>query len=751
MKKSILIVLYIFFGCSLKSDPIVDSQKIENLKAFARVYGYVKYFHPSDEASEVNWNRFATYGASKVWPCETREELIEELRYIFEPIAPSIKFSAQRPIAYDISKIKPLNPDNFDFTFWQHRGVGLGMKSDYRSPYQSVRVNSMVEKEVPKNYGQLINSCFASNYRGKKLRFKVWAKLKDSLNTEAYIRMALVNSEGITSLKKDPVTSNNWKPYEIVAATDSSTAVIEVGAAIKGKGHLLVDDAELSYWEDNSWKTVLIEDTGFENNKISKVQEEYKWFYRGKGYKTETTDKDVFKGSTSAKLFRNISGKPEFGEKIFETVPEIGEVINEEIGNSMFCQIPIVLYSNEKGTFPKTNTIEFQGLQKEMDEMTDKANELGVRLGNIINSYNVFQHFYPYMDVVELDWDNELFKALSKSFKDSTANDHYITLEKFTSPLKDGHIYINFPRRKEVYAPNITWEWIENKLVITSVLNSKIELKPGDVVTHIDDVESKEYFQEVYSRISAGTKGWLESKAKRKSLLGEFEENMIVKVNEKEITLNRSGVTYNEGPRQSTYEKLNDEVYYLNISRIEMDTITKLLPELVNSKAIICDLRGYPNRNHMFLSHLLKENDTSDSWMQIPKIIYPNQKNIKGFEEHAWFLPSKEPYLGGKQIVFITDGRAISYAESYMGFIEGYNLATIIGQPTAGTNGNINTFDLEGGFSITWTGMKVLKHDGSQHHGIGIIPDIYLDKTIKGVIEGRDEFLDKAIELTIQK
>mgnify|MGYP001823441877 CR=1 FL=1 len=278
-------------------------------------------------------------------------------------------------------------------------------------------------------------------------------------------------------------------------------------------------------------------------------------------------------------------------------------------------------------------------------------------------------------------------------------------------------------------------------------MNNKIPLKPGDVVTHIDGLESKDYFQEVYSRISAGTKGWLEFKAKRKSLLGEFEENMNVKVNEREITLDRSGVIYNEGPRQSTFEKINDGVYYLNISRIEMDTITRLLPELVQSKAIICDLRGYPNRNHMFLSHLLKENDTSASWMQIPKIIYPNQKNIKDFEEHAWFLPSKEPYLGDKQIVFITDGRAISYAESYMGFIEGYDLATIIGQPTAGTNGNINTFDLEGGFSITWTGMKVLKHDGSQHHAIGITPDIYVSKTIEGIKAGRDEFLEKAIEL----
>ncbi|MDT7829410.1 S41 family peptidase [Pricia sp. S334] len=108
-------------------------------------------------------------------------------------------------------------------------------------------------------------------------------------------------------------------------------------------------------------------------------------------------------------------------------------------------------------------------------------------------------------------------------------------------------------------------------------------------------------------------------------------------------------------------------------------------------------------------------------------------------------------YLGDKQIIFIIDGKAISYAESFMGYIEGYELATIVGQPTAGTNGNVNSFNLPGGYGITWTGMKVVKHDGSQHHGIGIQPDVYVNKTVDGIGLGKDGFLEKAIELTKSK
>jgi hypothetical protein len=193
-------------------------------------------------------------------------------------------------------------------------------------------------------------------------------------------------------------------------------------------------------------------------------------------------------------------------------------------------------------------------------------------------------------------------------------------------------------------------------------------------------------------------------------------------------------------------KRMSKDVFYLYIGKIEMRKIDSLMPELIEAKAIICDLRGYPKGNHEFISHLLPVADTTSSWMQIPMFIYPDQKDIVGFTKENWMLPTKAPHLEAK-ILFMTAGSAISYAESYLGYIEGYNLATIVGQPTAGTNGNINAFSLPGGFHITWTGMKVLKQDGSQHHGIGILPHVLVERTINGVREGRDEFLEKAIEL----
>ena len=86
-----------------------------------------------------------------------------------------------------------------------------------------------------------------------------------------------------------------------------------------------------------------------------------------------------------------------------------------------------------------------------------------------------------------------------------------------------------------------------------------------------------------------------------------------------------------------------------------------------------------------------------------------------------------------------------------MGIFEHYKIAEFVGEPTAGTNGNVNFINLPGGFNIMWTGMKVVKQDGSQHHLIGIQPTYPVQRTIKAVKDGRDEYLEKAIEILRSK
>ena len=157
------------------------------------------------------------------------------------------------------------------------------------------------------------------------------------------------------------------------------------------------------------------------------------------------------------------------------------------------------------------------------------------------------------------------------------------------------------------------------------------------------------------------------------------------------------------------------------------------------------DLRGYPAGNYLILTHPLSAPDTS-RWMQIPRIIYPDHERAAGFQLEGWGLQPAVPHIAGR-VVFLTDGRAISYAESVMGFVEGDRLATIVGQPTAGTNGNVDPFSVPGGYTIQWTGMRVVKHDGTQQHLVGVRPTVRVERTRHAVIAGRDEVLEAGLRL----
>jgi len=158
---------------------------------------------------------------------------------------------------------------------------------------------------------------------------------------------------------------------------------------------------------------------------------------------------------------------------------------------------------------------------------------------------------------------------------------------------------------------------------------------------------------------------------------------------------------------------------------------------------MIFDMRGYPHGSTGAISHLIDKPVESGQW-HIPITLYPDRTKVS-YSFSNWSVTPQAPRFKAK-VAFITDGRAISYAETYLGIIEHYKLAAIVGGPTAGTNGNVNPMRLPGGYTVAWTGMRVLKQDGSRHHGVGIQPTIPAKRTIQGVRDERDELLVKALK-----
>lgn len=109
----------------------------ERLVAFARAYGYVRFFHPTDASHDADWQRLAVAGVLAVHEAETLDELAQSLEALLHPLAPSL----QLWVDGEATPPAPPAPRRRDgLVYWQYQGFPGTSFSLHRPPYAKVRV-----------------------------------------------------------------------------------------------------------------------------------------------------------------------------------------------------------------------------------------------------------------------------------------------------------------------------------------------------------------------------------------------------------------------------------------------------------------------------------------------------------------------------------------------------------------------------------------------------------------------------------
>lgn len=440
-------------------------------------------------------------------------------------------------------------------------------------------------------------------------------------------------------------------------------------------------------------------------------------------------------------------------------VADPAEPFEANLGFGVTCRVPLALWADGEHTLPRSPAESTQPASAPTDY---SGNERVTRLADVALAWNVFQHFYPYFDVIETDWPAELRKALSAAATDKDERAFLDTLRTLVAALHDGHggVYHDSDTRNAVLP--LAWDWIEERLVIAVVQEKSVDmpaldLKPGDVVEEIDAKPATSAIAEIEERTSAATPQFRRWSALNTLRRGSPDQSIVLTVRTSPTATHEVAVrpaNLPEPVRERRPEKIAEVrsgIFYVDMERITDADFNAALPQLEKAGGIVFDFRGYPAQisPNTFFPHLTRTPLVSPQW-HIPVVTRPDQREVTFRRGGEWNLAAVPPYLTARR-AFIIDGRAISYAESCLGIVEHYRLGELVGGPTAGTNGNVNPFTLPGGYRVTWTGMKVLKHDGSRHHGVGIRPTVPVARTIDGVRSGRDELLERAIAVVSEQ
>ena len=424
------------------------------------------------------------------------------------------------------------------------------------------------------------------------------------------------------------------------------------------------------------------------------------------------------------------------------------------IAAGVTASVPVDVYADAGGTLPHAPPADPPVTYERSP--ADRA----TRLAAVVILWNVMQHFYPYFDVVKTDWPAELPRALTAAATDTAVYDFQATLRRLVAALHDGHGNVLSPRPQGSMVAPVTMDWVAGDFLVTRVPKGAADgVAPGDRVLKIDDKPIAQAAAEVRAQISGATDQWIRYRSASELSTchaGPHTGRIVLDLepyaapgSSKTVELPcvvpryKDMETYTE-PRPAKITELEPGIFYVDLDRVTEEDWQSIVPRLASAKGIVFDMRGYPSQPGIqAVAHITGTTVRSARW-NVASAALPDRLDSP-YRESGWDVQPEKPYFTARR-AFLTDGRAISYAETVMGIVESFKLAAIVGEPTAGTNGNVNPFKLPGGYTVTWTGMKVLKHDGSQHHGIGIIPTVPASRTRQGVAEGKDEILLRGLE-----
>jgi hypothetical protein len=426
--------------------------------------------------------------------------------------------------------------------------------------------------------------------------------------------------------------------------------------------------------------------------------------------------------------------------------PRTAAHVDVDLGRGLRGRVPLVLGDAEARVGAGQRRL-LAALQAELAALpSGPETHRDVRAADVLVAWSAFRHFYPYWADLDVDWDARLPLLLEAASRPKSRDAHRDALRRLIGHVRDGHGWLADPQESRPKAGlPIAVRWLGGRLLVTASAVPD-QVHAGDVIVAIDGRTTKGWIAG-QKALASGSPQWLAVKAAAALIRGPQGSRVVLTLQRPsgtaDVTLTRSLREQVREARPEPVAELRPGTWYVDLERAGWSVLQPRLPELAGAQALVFDMRGYPGDAGLKLLRHLLEAPEKARWMHVPCVLEPFGR-VAAWESVGWNLAPASPRLTG-ETVFLTDARAISYAESVMGYVDALGLGTVVGGATAGTNGNVNAFQVPSGMTLMFTGMRVTRHDGSPFHLVGVLPRIPVEPTAAGIRAGRDEVLDRAL------
>jgi C-terminal processing protease CtpA/Prc len=378
----------------------------------------------------------------------------------------------------------------------------------------------------------------------------------------------------------------------------------------------------------------------------------------------------------------------------------------------------------------------------------------------------VIYYFHAYKELITKDWSANLRPALAELAAAPDSTGYALAVAHFYRHIQDGHGAINSEALRNYAGAGgapVEAKFIDGQPVTYKFYDDSLRAKGllvGDIVTAVNGepvatriarmaaVQSasnewtrRQYLSYCLLRSPVGT-------SIRIALLGADKRPKTV------VIISQPGSRLSP-PRDTSvvFRRLPGNLGYTDLGRLQTKDVDRMSDALKDTKAMIFDMRGYPNGTAWAIAPRLT--DRHDVTAAKFSRYAPSEPSFSNGEANAstqkYFFDQRLPANDGKSVykgktVMLIDERTQSQAEHTGLFFEAANGTEFIGSPTAGANGDVTDFGIPGDIHLSFSGHDVRHADGRQLQQVGLQPRIAVRPTLKGLRQSQDEVLARAVK-----